>query len=107
MIGAKLEGKAKQSPGPGNYNPEGLFVHKTEAKFSVGKEKRHLLKELNKFPGPGQHDDKSQLAGPKFGVGSSIRAPLKPSGEPGPGHYDHVVQVGNDNDFNMQNSNYK
>ena len=105
-MGSKLDGGVKQSPGPGNYNPDGLVVHKTASRFSVGKEKRHLLKELNKFPGPGQHNADSQLSGPKFGFGSSIRQPLKPSAEPGPGHYDHIVQVGNGADFNMLNANY-
>jgi len=106
-MGAKVESKFKSSPGPGNYNPDGHVIYKTASNFSVGKDKRHLLKELNKFPGPGQHEASSQLGGPKFGFGSSTRSPFKPSTDPGPGHYDFTVQVGNAADFSLLNPNYK
>jgi len=79
-MGAKLSGRAKPSPGPGNYDPDAHAVQRAASNYSLGKDKRKLLKELNANPGPGQHDAKSQLKGPKFGFGSSVRTPLLPDG---------------------------
>ena len=45
------------------------------------------LKELNDNPGPGTHEAKSQLAGYKFGFGSSQKLPKKDDKQPGPGYY--------------------
>lgn len=62
-----------------------------------------MIKELNKNPGPGIYDNKSQLSGPKFGFGSSNRMPIKNGGTPGPGTYKMPVQVGNVASYNMPN----
>ena len=47
-----------------------------------------MLKELNKNPGPGAHDSKSQLSGSKYGFGTSQRQMLKADSTPGPGSYE-------------------
>ena len=53
--------------------------------------------DLNKNPGPGAHEARSQLAGSKFGFGSSQRAKLRPDTTPGPGSYEYLKVVGNSN----------
>jgi len=60
----------------------------------MGSQKRTMLKELNNNPGPGSHDLSSQLAGSKFGFGTSGRAKLKPDASPGPGSYEYQKVVG-------------
>jgi len=69
----KNEPKPKPSPGPGAYNPKTDPVQKSGQQYSVGFEKRTLLKELNSNPGPGQHDAPGSFGGPQFGFGSEVR----------------------------------
>ena len=61
------------------------------------------LKELNDNPGPGSHEAKSQLAGYKFGFGSSQKLPKKDDKQPGPGYYLIPTQVGNVPSYAMPN----
>jgi len=65
-----------------------------------------MLKELNVFPGPGAHDSKSQLKGPKFGFGTSSRAKLRADSTPGPGKYDFTAEVGHVPAYSMANKGY-
>lgn len=58
-VGARSKTAIKQSPGPGTYQQDQHAVKTTAARYSLGKEKRTMLKELNAFPGPGAHDSKS------------------------------------------------
>lgn len=62
-----------------------------------------MIKELNKNPGPGIYDNKSQLKGPKYGFGSSTRVQLKYDNSPGPGFYKIPTQVGNVASYSMPN----
>ena len=72
--------------------------------FRPGNQKRTLLKELNDNPGPGTHEsNKSQLAGTKWGFGSSAKLPRKDDKLPGPGSYFIPVQVGNVPSYSMPN----
>lgn len=64
------------------------------AQYSMGGQKRTMLKELNNNPGPGAHEAKSQLSGSKFGFGSSTRAKLRPDTTPGPGNYECAKVIG-------------
>lgn len=43
----------KDSPGPGAYQPDIATVKNKAAQFSMGHQKRTMLKELNNNPGPG------------------------------------------------------
>ena len=87
----------KQSPGPGAYEPILGTVKNRAAQYSLGSQKRTMLKELNSFPGPGQHESKSQLSGSKYGFGTSTRAKLRPDSTPGPGSYEYQKVVGYSN----------
>ena len=69
------------------------------AEYKMGSERRTMLKEANKYPGPGAHEAKSQLSGQKYGFGSSKRAELKKDGTPGPGSYEAQKVVGLTNSF--------
>ena len=72
--------------------------------YRPGTQKRTLLKELNDNPGPGAHEsNKSQLAGNKWGFGSSAKLPKKDDKTPGPGQYFIPVQVGNVPTYSMPN----
>ena len=46
----------KESPGPNAYQPDAHAVKNKAAQFSMGSQKRTMLKELNHNPGPGAHD---------------------------------------------------
>lgn len=63
----------KDSPGPGAYHPAVQNVQNKAAQYKLGTQKRTMLKELNRFPGPGQHEHQSQLSGSKYGFGTSGR----------------------------------
>ena len=63
----------KATPGPGEYEPKIKSVQKKGEEYKVGTSKRIMLKELISNPGPGQHAHFSQLAGPKFVMGSEKR----------------------------------
>ena len=77
----------KEAPGPGAYEPMPHNIQTKSARYTLGTQKRTMLKALNTNPGPGDHEAKSQLGGSKYGFGSSTRAALKPDGSPGPGAY--------------------
>jgi len=64
---------SRSTPGPGSYQPALHQVQRASSKNAFGSQKRIMLKELNSNPGPGQHKDKSQFGGPKFGFGSEAR----------------------------------
>lgn len=71
--------------------------------LSPGNQKRVMLKELNENPGPGAHESNSQLAGYKFGFGSSQKLPKMEDKQPGPGAYFIPTQVGNVPSYSMPN----
>ena len=79
----------KPTPAPNAYRPMTQSVQNRSAQYSLGTQKRTMLKELNNNPGPGAHDSKSQLKGSKFGFGTSTRAMLKKDTTPGPGSYEY------------------
>jgi hypothetical protein len=62
-----------------------------------------MTKPLNEYPGPGTHESKSQLAGYKFGFGSSEKLSKKDDKQPGPGYYFIPTQVGNVPSYAMPN----
>ena len=64
-----------------------------------------MLKELNRNPGPGIYQNKSQLSGPKFGFGSCQRMPVKNLQEPGPGTYKIPSQISNVPAYSMPRKN--
>ena len=80
---------AKHAPGPGDYDPTPKNVQTAAPQYCLGSEKRTMLKVVNKNPGPGTHEHKSELAGSKHGFGTSSRQPLKPDSQPGPGSYEY------------------
>ena len=84
----KFTQSVKHTPGPGHYQPEPRNVASKSASYGLGTQKRTMLKELNKNPGPGAHDSKSQLSGSKYGFGTSQRQMLKADSTPGPGSYE-------------------
>lgn len=102
-VGARSKTAIKQSPGPGSYQQDQQAVKTTAARYSLGKEKRAMLKSLNNNPGPGTNESKSQLQGPKYGFGSSQRAKLRPDSTPGPGQYGFIPEVGHVPAYSMTN----
>ena len=49
----------------------------------------------NKNPGPGTNDMRSSFGeSPGYGFGTSRRKDLKDDGQPGPGSYDFIPEVG-------------
>ena len=93
----KFVNPVKDSPGPAHYHPVPANVQNKAAEYKLGTRKRVMLTELNQFPGPGQHESKSQLSGSKYGFGTSTRQPLKPDATPGPGSYECQKVVGYSN----------
>ena len=63
-----------------------------------------MTKPHNEHPvAPGSHEAKSS-----FGVGPKFSISMKPNdvknrAHPGPGDYNHISQVGNDNNYSMLN----
>ena len=55
----RLTNPVRDSPGPGAYEPIVASVQNKAAQFSMGSQKRTMLKELNSNPGPGAHDSRS------------------------------------------------
>ena len=86
------------SPGPGSYQPLVPTVQTQAPVFSLGSNKRKLLTEKvqkNKNPGPGAAEVRDSLGeSPAYGFGTSERKKLKDDGQPGPGTYEFMQDVG-------------
>lgn len=78
-------------PGPGKYNPNGLYVLENSPNFGIGKSQKSFESDFERnsktIPGPGSYGKSSTLSGPKWGFGSSPRSGDKKDPVPGPGAY--------------------
>jgi len=97
-------------PGPGNYEnciPQ-HYSSIPGSKIHKDPRKSYFLKTSvsgNPDPGNYEKDGFTKLnANPKFQFGKEQRDVPLPKGPPGPGTYDYINQVGNNNDCHMTNS---
>jgi hypothetical protein len=70
--GSRQETSNKKTPGPGDYYPIDGSVQRKGETYKVGTEERALLKITNTNPGPGDHESRGQLAGPKYSFGQGL-----------------------------------
>jgi hypothetical protein len=86
-IGADAD-KQKNTPGPGNYDPN--FKVSVDQKPAYSMKGRYSATKRLNVPGPGTYNKSfvDQKSAPKYGFGSSPqRAPIKKTLSPGPGGY--------------------
>lgn len=89
--GAAIGGDEKQqknTPGPGNYDPD--YKAGVEKKPAYSMKGRYKAEKRLDVPGPGTYNKSfvDQKSAPKFGFGSSPqREPIKKTLSPGPGGY--------------------
>ena len=88
ILGRDSKKKVVLSPGPGTYNPSSEYSLEKFPSVRIGTSKRENISSLFNGPGPASYSmDFSSLSGPKWKIGSSVRAMFKVNETPGPGLY--------------------
>ena len=86
-----VEKTVERAPGPGRYDPKTEFVLESPVGVALGRSEQKFVAEIEKhskkIPGPGAYNKPTTPAGPRWGFGSSLRAPGKEQNVPGPGTY--------------------
>ena len=81
----------EKGPGPGKYDPKADYILEKSPSVALGKSEKKFESDVEKnnknLPGPGSYSKPTTLTGPKWGFGSSLRAPEKEKIVPGPGAY--------------------